>query len=76
MKSLSLNQKVALIVVGVFSLSAVASLAIQRQVIMPSFLELEEQTATRNSERVIQAINRELNAIATPVAGKTRCKSA
>lgn len=68
MNSLSLNHKVALIVISVFVLSGMASIAIQRQVIMPSFLELEENTAIRNSERVMQALNRELDAIVTPVS--------
>ncbi len=65
---MNLNQKIVLIVVAVFVLSAFMSMAIQRQVIMPSFLELEESTATRNSERVVQAINRELDAIEPTVS--------
>ena len=68
MNKLSLNYKVALIVVGVFVLSAILSIVIQRQVIMPSFLDLEESTATRNSERVVQAIDRELDAVSPSVS--------
>lgn len=68
MRSLSLNHKVMLIVVGVFALAAILSVIIQRQVIMPSFLELEESTATQNSERVVQALQRELDAIAPSVS--------
>ena len=57
---MSLARKVSFIVVLVFLVSGLLSLAIQRMVIMPSFLALERQQAAKNAERAVQAIDREL----------------
>ena len=60
---MSLQRKVTLIVVIVFMLSGLMSLAVQRLAILPSFHALEEETAKKNAERVLEAIQRELDQI-------------
>jgi sensor domain CHASE-containing protein len=60
---MSLQKKVTLIVVIVFMLSGLMSLAVQRLAILPSFHALEEETAKKNAERVLEAIQRELDQI-------------
>jgi len=60
---MSLQKKVTLIVVIVFMLSGLMSFAVQRLAIMPSFHALEEETAEKNAERVLEAVYRELDQI-------------
>ena len=60
---MSLQKKVTLIVVIVFMLSGLMSFAVQRLAILPSFHVLEAETAEKNAERVLEAIQRELDQI-------------
>jgi sensor domain CHASE-containing protein/anti-sigma regulatory factor (Ser/Thr protein kinase) len=64
---MALNRKVAIIIVTVFTISALASMAIQQALIMPSFLDLERQFATQNTERVLEAVSRELEQVSPSV---------
>ncbi|ASJ76573.1 CHASE4 domain-containing protein [Granulosicoccus antarcticus] len=65
---MSLNQKVAMIVVLVFALSGAASLVVQQRMIMPSFVSLERDTAEKDIQRVLEGIGRELNQIGPSVS--------
>jgi sensor domain CHASE-containing protein len=65
---MSLQKKVTLIVVIVFMLSGLMSFAVQRLAIMPSFHALEEETAEKNAERVLEAVYRELDQIVPSVS--------
>jgi two-component system, NtrC family, sensor kinase len=65
---MSLSRKVAIIVVLAFLLSGLLSFGIQQLFIMPSFITLEKETAIRNAERVMGAIDRELGQVAPSVA--------
>jgi two-component system NtrC family sensor kinase len=60
---MSLQKKVTLIVVIVFMLSGLMSFAVQRLTVLPSFHALEEETAKKNAERVLEAVYRELDQI-------------
>jgi sensor domain CHASE-containing protein len=60
---MSLQKKVTLIVVIVFMLSGLMSFGIQRLAILPSFHALEEESAKKNAERVLEAVYRELDQI-------------
>ncbi len=63
---MSLSRKVSIIVVLVFLVSGLLSFGIQQLFIMPSFITLEKETAVKNAERVMGAIDRELGQI-TPL---------
>ena len=65
---MSLQKKVTLIVVIVFMLSGLMSFGVQRLAILPSFHLLEEETAIKNAERVLEAIQRELEQIGPSVS--------
>ena len=65
---MSLTRKVTSIVILVFLLSGLLNLAVQRLVIMPSFLALEEEQANKNAERALEAISRELDQISPSVS--------
>ncbi|TKB23492.1 HAMP domain-containing protein [Desulfopila sp. IMCC35006] len=65
---MSLTRKVITIVTIVFLLSALASFGIQQIFIMPSFMELEKETAVKNAERALGAIDRELDQITPSVS--------
>ena len=65
---MSLQKKVTLIVIIVFMLSGLMSFAVQRLAILPSFHALEEETAENNTERVLEAIKRELDQIEPSVS--------
>lgn len=65
---MSLNQKVALIVVLVFTLSGAVSLTVQQGLIMPSFVSLEQDTAEKNIQRALEGIGRELKLIGPSVS--------
>jgi PAS domain S-box-containing protein len=57
---MSLRLKVALIVMGIFLFYGVMDFGIQRFIIFPSFLSLEQEEAIKDSKRVELAINREI----------------
>ncbi len=65
---MSLSRKVTIIVVLAFLLSGLFSFCIQQIFIMPSFITLEKENAGRNAERVVGAIDRELDLIAPSVS--------
>lgn len=65
---MSLTRKVTLIVTLVFLVSVLANLGIQQIFIMPSFIAMEKETANKNTERVMGAIERELDQIAPSVS--------
>ena len=65
---MSLQKKVALIVVIVFMLSGLMSFAVQRLTVLPSFQALEEETAKKNAERVLEAIQRDIEMIGPSVS--------
>jgi len=64
---MSLKVKVSLYVALLFLLTGVASFAVNRLLILPSFLELEEEEAQRNVERAIEALHRDLEVLSTNV---------
>ncbi|TKB23112.1 HAMP domain-containing protein [Desulfopila sp. IMCC35006] len=65
---MSLTRKVTIIVILVFLISALANLVIQQVFIMPSFMALEKETASKNAERALGAIQRELDQIIPSVS--------
>ncbi len=65
---MSLKYKVVLMVIAVFVLSGGLDYGIQRFVIMPSYVALEHEEAGKNMQRIIEAINRELQLISPSVA--------
>jgi sensor domain CHASE-containing protein len=64
---MSLKSKVSLIMSLLFFVSGTASVAVNRLVIMPSFLELEREQAQRNVERAVEALQRDLDVLSTNV---------
>lgn len=65
---MNLNQKVAAVVVGVFSVFALADIAVQRSIILPSFERLERDAAVTDMQRAHAAMRRELDEISTIAA--------
>lgn len=65
---MTLSKKVTLLVALVALLFCAFSLLIQQRFVMPSFLELERDTAFRNGERALEAIGRELEQIGPSVS--------
>lgn len=57
---MSLRTKVAIIVLSIFIVYGVADSGVQRFIILPSFLSLEHEEAIKNSNRAVQAIQREI----------------
>ena len=64
---MSLKSKVSLIMSLLFFVSGAAGVAVNRLVIMPSFLELEREQAQRNVERAVEALDRDLDVLSTNV---------
>jgi two-component system, NtrC family, sensor kinase len=64
---MSLKSKVSLIMSLLFFVSGAAGVAVNRLVIMPSFLELERDQAQRNVERAVEALQRDLDVLSTNV---------
>jgi sensor domain CHASE-containing protein len=62
---LKLSNKVALGLFAVFAVFGIILYAIQRQVVLPSFQSLEEESARTDMERVIRALDRELSQLMT-----------
>jgi two-component system NtrC family sensor kinase len=56
---MTLRTKVIAILLGLFAAYAVVEVAVQRLVLLPSFVALERENATRNVERVIEALRRD-----------------
>lgn len=65
---MTLSRKVLLIVGLIVVASCAVSLWMQRAFIMPSFLELERDTASMNAERALQAIEREVEQLGPSAA--------
>lgn len=63
MATISLRTRILLILLGVFALYAVLNYGVQRFVIYPRFILLEEEEADRNMNRAVQALQREINAL-------------
>ncbi|MDH3669569.1 MAG: ATP-binding protein [Gammaproteobacteria bacterium] len=57
---MSLRNKVIFIIVALFLTYGALDIGVQRFVIMPSFTELERDEATKNMERAVQAMEREI----------------
>lgn len=64
---MSLKYKLSLLISLLFVVSGVASVLVNRLLIIPSFVELERQQAQRNVERAIEAIHRDLDVLSTNV---------
>lgn len=64
---MSLKYKLSLLISLLFVVSGVASVLVNRLLIIPSFVELERQQAHRNVERAIEALHRDLNVLSTNV---------
>lgn len=64
---MSLKAKVGLLIAALFLVSGAASVAVDRWVIRPSFLELERAEAERNTGRAVEAIHHELDVLSTSV---------
>jgi len=58
---MSIRSKVGTILVCVFILYGIVDFAIQRFIILPSFISLEREEAIKDSKRSIQAIQREIH---------------
>jgi sensor domain CHASE-containing protein len=65
---MSLRAKVVAILVGVFALYGLLDYAVQRLVVLPSFVALERDEARRNLMRAVQAIDREAQLLAPSAA--------
>lgn len=57
---MSLRNKVIALLLVLFGAYSVVEIGIQRLVLYPSFVELEREEATRNVERAVQALQREI----------------
>jgi two-component system, NtrC family, sensor kinase len=64
---MSLKAKVGLLIAALFLVSGAASVAVDRWVIRPSFLELERAEAERNTGRAVESIHHELDVLSTNV---------
>jgi sensor domain CHASE-containing protein len=63
---MSLQYKISALLLAVFSLFGIFTYAIQQQVILPSFLALENQSAQAGMSRAVQGIQREIAALDQP----------
>lgn len=57
---MSLRAKVILLLLGVFFVSMIAEIAVQRLAVFPSFVELEREEALKDLERCSEALEREI----------------
>ncbi|NLB05432.1 MAG: hypothetical protein GX835_00460, partial [Desulfobulbaceae bacterium] len=57
---MSLKKKIILLLLGLFSLYALIEFAVQRLVLLPAFVQLEEAAATSNTQRAVQALERDI----------------
>lgn len=60
---MSLRQQIPCLLLGLAVVFVVTTYAVQRLVVMPTFEDLERQSALRNVDRTIDAIDRDLNSI-------------
>ena len=58
---MSLRTRVVIVLLALFGSSSVLAFAIQYSVVYPRFLELESTQATKNVERAVEALQRELD---------------
>lgn len=61
---MSLQTKVIALLLGVFAVYGIVEYGVQRHVLLPSFVALEREGATRNLERVLEALEREVELLA------------
>ena len=57
---MSLKKKIILLLVGLFVLYALIEFSVQRLVLLPAFIQLEEETAISNTQRAVQALERDI----------------
>ena len=57
---MSLKKKIILLLVGLFALYGLIEFAVQRLVLLPAFVQLEAETATSNTQRAVQALERDI----------------
>lgn len=62
---MSLRTKVALIVIAIFVLYALAEYTVQHYIIYPEFVALEKEQGQKNMDRVLGAIQNEVNHLAS-----------
>ena len=65
---MTIKVKVTLITLAVFILSASIVYSIQRFLVLPGFYQLEREESTKNMQRVVETINRELQLIGISTA--------
>jgi two-component system NtrC family sensor kinase len=63
---MSLQYKISALLLAVFALFGIFTYAVQQQVILPSFLALETKEAQQGMGRTVEAIRREIDALAQP----------
>jgi two-component system NtrC family sensor kinase len=66
--STSLSRKVVLLLLLLFAVFACANFIIQRFVVYPSFVQLEQEDADKNVERALQAVQRDLDVLKPQVS--------
>ena len=57
---MSVKRKIILLLLSLFSMYALIEYAVQRLVLLPAFVQLEEKTATSNTQRAVQALERDI----------------
>ena len=57
---MSLKKKIILLLLGLFALYGLIEFAVQRLVLLPAFVQLEAETATSNTQRAVQALERDI----------------
>jgi sensor domain CHASE-containing protein len=62
---MSLRSKVVIILLAIFLVYGMVNYGIQRLVILPSFVALEREEANKNLTRAVQALERNINHLAT-----------
>ena len=65
---MSLRNKVATLLLALFGAFALAEFGVQHFVLYPSFVELEREQATRNTERAVEALQREIELLGPSAA--------
>ncbi len=65
---MSLQYKIGALFLAVFVLFGFLTYTVQQRIILPSFLALETQDAKKDMERAVQAIQREISALAQPTS--------
>jgi sensor domain CHASE-containing protein len=65
MKPMSLRSKVVIILLAIFLIYGTVNYGIQHLVVLPSFVALEREEANKNLMRAVQALERNINHLAT-----------